>query len=358
MAALNQIRWGSYEGFEGPFYSGQTPFIPEKDPDFLGKIVQVVCATEGGRYDAINMYDQCILSVGILQVCEKVHEFSNMLSYCAKTELATINEAAAKLPAPLELRPNGYNPMRFFFLDGSGMVDDAASMRRAYLGGSSGLKGQWTEPQKTWAKQVAVVMADMWQSDSLRQMQLGYVKGRMFGFALPRARNTIMNNPNKNAWSGALQAMYISYAANLPALADKCLAKAESHPKWLTTDESKFRIYAQEALKSGVDIWPRRYKDISPSLSTLFNVKVPTLEELAASINQDFGPVDQLTSVAGLQNALIALGYDLGPSGADGKYGTRTKQAVADLQTKYGLDADGVVGPRTRELMLKLIGTT
>lgn len=355
MTVLSQIRWGSYGGYEGPFFPGTIPFAPEKDPDFLGKIVQVVCATEGGRYDAINMYDQCILSVGILQVCEKVNEFSNTLSHCAKTELAAINESMAKLPCPLELRPNGYAPMRLFFKDGSGMVDNAAAMRKAYLGGSSGLKGQWTEPQKAWAKQVAIVMADMWQSEGLRQMQLGYVKGRMFGFALPRARSTIMNNPNKNAWSGALQAMYISYAANLPALADKCLARAETHPRWLTTDENKFRIYAQEALKSGVDIWPRRYKDISPSLSALFNIKVPSLDELASSINRDFGPIDQLTSVAGLQSALIRLGYDLGPAGADGLYGVKTKKAVADLQGKYGLEADGIVGPLTRELMLKLL---
>ena len=73
---------------------------------------------------------------------------------------------------------------------------------------------------------------------------------------------------------------------------------------------------------------------------------LPVLEADAPP-TQPTGVVD-LTSVRGWQRALISLGYDLGPSGADGVVGTRTRAAVVAFQTRAGLVADGVVGPLTR----------
>ena len=47
------------------------------------------------------------------------------------------------------------------------------------------------------------------------------------------------------------------------------------------------------------------------------------------------------------QELLQALDYDIGSSGADGKFGTKTKEAVMAFQRDHGLSADGVVGPLT-----------
>lgn len=48
-----------------------------------------------------------------------------------------------------------------------------------------------------------------------------------------------------------------------------------------------------------------------------------------------------------LQTKLIQRGYDLQPYGADGKYGTKTENAVKAFQRDNGLTADGVCGKNT-----------
>ena len=53
------------------------------------------------------------------------------------------------------------------------------------------------------------------------------------------------------------------------------------------------------------------------------------------------------------QTALINKGYDLGSYGADGSYGKMTEAAVKNFQLDHGLTADGVIGERTWEALLK-----
>ena len=51
--------------------------------------------------------------------------------------------------------------------------------------------------------------------------------------------------------------------------------------------------------------------------------------------------------VKALQDALIALGYDLGKWGADGDFGDCTEMAVRSFQTQCDLVVDGQAGPKT-----------
>ena len=56
------------------------------------------------------------------------------------------------------------------------------------------------------------------------------------------------------------------------------------------------------------------------------------------------------------QEDLIALGYDLSPYGADGKFGAKTETAVKTFQTSQGLAADGIVGRGTWAALDKAAG--
>ena len=47
------------------------------------------------------------------------------------------------------------------------------------------------------------------------------------------------------------------------------------------------------------------------------------------------------------QEKLMALGYDVGSTGADGIYGTKTEEAVRTFQKEHALGIDGICGPKT-----------
>ena len=58
-------------------------------------------------------------------------------------------------------------------------------------------------------------------------------------------------------------------------------------------------------------------------------------------------PIMKGDDVKNCQRALIGLKYDLGKSGADGQFGSKTKAAVILFQRSVGLQADGIVGAST-----------
>lgn len=77
--------------------------------------------------------------------------------------------------------------------------------------------------------------------------------------------------------------------------------------------------------------------------------------DLSAEVWETFDivPMDTLTKGASgelvkyLQRGLIEAGYDVGDTGADGKFGSETLSAVRAFQSDKGLTADGKVGTKT-----------
>ena len=59
--------------------------------------------------------------------------------------------------------------------------------------------------------------------------------------------------------------------------------------------------------------------------------------------------------VRAVQNLLIGRGYDCGPEGADGKFGSNTTLAVRLFQRDCGIESDGVVGEDTLSRLLGVV---
>jgi peptidoglycan hydrolase-like protein with peptidoglycan-binding domain len=55
-----------------------------------------------------------------------------------------------------------------------------------------------------------------------------------------------------------------------------------------------------------------------------------------------------------MQQMLIDKGYDVGATGADGKFGPKTAAAVKQFQQDFGLQADGIAGDQTMSALNRL----
>ncbi|HSQ21561.1 MAG TPA: peptidoglycan-binding domain-containing protein, partial [Coriobacteriia bacterium] len=62
---------------------------------------------------------------------------------------------------------------------------------------------------------------------------------------------------------------------------------------------------------------------------------------------EPIAPGDRGSAVEDVQQRLLVLGYDLGPTGVDGVFLGATDTAVRAFQESHDLDEDGVIGPRT-----------
>jgi N-acetylmuramoyl-L-alanine amidase len=65
--------------------------------------------------------------------------------------------------------------------------------------------------------------------------------------------------------------------------------------------------------------------------------------------SEKFGYLN-LEDMAGVQNALLKLGYD--PGSADGQDGPHTQKAVRAFQAAASIQVDGAVGPNTRQALV------
>ena len=61
------------------------------------------------------------------------------------------------------------------------------------------------------------------------------------------------------------------------------------------------------------------------------------------------------SDVKALQEALMKLGYELPDYGADGEFGTETKNALMDFQRDEGLEVDGEYGEKSHAALMDAI---
>lgn len=332
MATSADIKWSAYRSFEGPFYLGKCRYVLPEVSTENERFIAVITATEGGRFDAINMYDRCIISSGLVQWCEaSQYSVSDMLGHLGPHLLGKLREFA---PRPFEFKKNEKGRFRFFTED-MGEVDTLQEQQLFFLS-CDGLKGSWTpEAKKEYAKSWAAAVATVWENPEAQKVQVDYTAKRLTGFILPEARKVYDAAPPTGV-GRAFRAAYLSFAANNPTWANSSLRKGLE-----TTKEAWTLPWLEDVLRaltfaSGVTIYPQRYNAIRPLLERLYGVNLPDFATELGIVERLGGPIATIDT-KDLQEALIFLGFDLGPTGADGAYGGKTKDAVLSFeQLDYG----------------------
>lgn len=333
MVKPEDIKWGSYKEYEGPVYWGtQKHRIPDK-PTQNEAVLGVITTTEGGAYDAYNGYDKCICTSGLIQWCDRAPWFlvTKLLGAVATEDVALVAPVVEFCSA------HGYTfgktaQGQWRFWNEEGIVDAIPQQRELYLGGSSGLKGQWTDIQQEHAKGWAAACSSVWHDSRARKVQLEWTISRLQGFATSMARDILeMGREVDSSVSRAFEAGYLSFAANNPAKASKALGNAIRSTGVRWTEEWLIDVMHHLTFDPGIAIYPHRYDKIRPVLERVYGVDLPDFSgHLAAWAKENhFGG---RLSTDELQRALIVLDYDIGPSGADGIFGERTRLALKQFE--------------------------
>jgi len=332
MATSANVSWGSYKQYEGPIYLGKCTYKLPENPTEEDEWIRIITATEGGKYDAMNLYDRCILSSGLIQWCEGGQ-------YSVSDMLGGVVRKLGSLPSPLPVRfdRNEKGRWRFFF-DSGEEVDTTPEQQQLFLQ-CNGLKGSWTPEAKEHAKQWAAAVATIWEDPKAQQVQVEYTAKRLMGFVLPDARKVLDAAPPNNPIGKAFKAAYLSFAANNPSWANKHLQRGLQNPYSPWTTDWLIDILKELTFGPKVTIYPIRYNAIRKVLESMYGVNLPDFATELEQWQKDNG-IEYVYSTEEIQDALINLGYDLGPKGADGSYGQKTRDAVQSFE-----EANGVPNP-------------
>jgi hypothetical protein len=350
---IEDIRWGSYKNFEGPWTAGEAKYkLPEK-PSEEEMIMAVITATEGGRYDAVNMYDSCLWTAGIIQWCNRapqrsVDKLIGVVARAAPSSLGPLKELAGE---------RGYVMRGGDFYVGGSMVDDVGEQKKLYFQGSTGEKKQWQDEDKEWAKRWCLATQQVLADSRTHQAQVKYTLTRMVKFFAYKAGKEVLSSAPKSPVGQAWKALYLSFAANNPAKAAAAVEEAvrDSAGRMEPWTEPWLANMARHlTFDPGISIYPHRYNKIRPVIEKLWGVDLPDTAADVAKWREELKISEQWLDPLEMQRALIALDFDLGPKGADGVLGKKTRDALLHLERVTGVPEEHQDGMPDRYTLPRL----
>jgi hypothetical protein len=345
----DSLRWGSYLKFEGPYSHGTQPYVCPDDPSMTDKILSTITATEGGNWNALNMYDSCILTMGLIQWCDAAYfAVTDMLSACFQHDpslLDPLQPAMTKSGALFVPTDKGYR-----FKLGSSLVITRSKQIELYFRGASGEKGGWSKVASDHARLWGACVANVFDNPVAIEVQKDWTVNRLDVFVLPFAKSIIQQAPHTNL-GDAFRCAYYSFAANNPSWANSNLSAAIANSSNVMYSLPWFEdVLKQLTFGSGCAIYPNRYNKIRPVLERFFSIDLP---DFATDLQQWNGRLKYpLCSVSEVQSALVQLGFNLGKSGpnhdgVDGVDGKKTHRATYDFQGCWNIDQTGLVDQAT-----------
>lgn len=344
------VSWGAYKNFEGPWYLGAQKFVLPDSPTFAEEVLAVITATEGGHWDAVNRYDSCVDTQGLIQWCNRAPQRSVDGLYAA------LDKANPDLLQPVRsfFSSRGYSFSNGVWVGRANPVDTLSEQQALYFLRSSGFKGAWDDESREYAKSAVAASVEVWQSKEAQRVQGEWTVQRLNWFlASSEIRKAFAEAPD-TALSRAFRAMYWSFAANNPKKAAEAFSlflRDEGHlvQPWSSAWLVETAYYL--TFSANIAIYPGRYNKIRPVLEKLYGVDLP---DYADTLKQwvDKNQFKSFLDPVELQMALLTLGYDLGPRGADGVPGEKTQSALKEFEASMGVsNPDGVVDPQTAQLL-------
>jgi hypothetical protein len=287
MVAPSQIGWGRYHNNEGPIFGGVVKVLEApRNASFAERVLSLTASAEGGHYDAINMYDRGLVSVGAIQFIDVgSFQVTDMLGAVAD-ELGSLYVQNALAPAMDMCRamffktPSG--AWRFSLNGTTVMTKDL--QKQLYFGDSAGNDlGSYNDAKRLLAKTWAACLANVWADPRAVAVQVRFTLPRLInGFVWNELKKDLFTGDQPEyGWLGALRAILLSFAVNSPATVVKRYAACRSNGHAFGTPEWCLAVLRGVIVGAGIDVWPTRWVAKRPLVKNMFGVTLPTYSQLA-----------------------------------------------------------------------------
>ena len=313
------IRFGSYAAYSGPYFAGRVHYNPQDDDLTFAQKTFLITSKAEGAMDAVNGYDSGIISISSLQFIDKgsfaVQDLlGKVVEVCGIEYFNDIMSESLKQSGAVFKR-NATGKWRFFLDGGKTEVNNTILQHRMYHNGSN-LKTSWTTERQAYSRVTAACLASLWYDVRAQEAQALFATTKLMSFVYGGGLVLFTNKTIPDTgWSGALRALYISFAINSPANAAKAVTKginASKYPKW----SAKWCLDLMHTITYyGIAIWPERYNKIRAELEHQFGIIMPTNAKILAS--RQWLQIDPLPARGEVNNITDGVQQPVIQSGSD-----------------------------------------
>lgn len=288
-----KILWGKYQEYEGPYYLGENKYVLPEKHDISDRVLYAIAATEG-NFDSINMYDRCIISVGMIQWCEANYcgVTSLVSDFCIRYGRQIFDNSFKDIIDYL-----GYNPLKlvdkkYCFIDKNGNIMDKAEEQKLYFLGCDGKIGSWNDEAKNRANKWVQSFSTFLKDKKVIQFQIEYTKRKINDFFFNKdvkqiLNSVILDSKEKKDICEAATIAYISFSANNPKFAkENFLLAHEKNKDKIFTKEWLLSILRQMTFKNKIKIYTHRYEKIIKVINSLYPINLPLKSDELQSSGQ------------------------------------------------------------------------